>query len=166
MLENKRKYSRTPVKKKAIIVHNNISKVFLIKDISKTGLFLESVYPIEVDSIVQILFYLDANEKAINTKAKIVRSVTPAKKAQDYVSSGMGLEFLNVDFETESIIEDYINSVYPIYEEINILLNEPKKNVDRLEFLLPKVGLDTYKDYFELKENIKYICLSMGIIRQ
>lgn len=166
MLKDKRKSYRAPVKRKAILIHNNLSKVFLIKDISKTGLFLESVYPIEEDNVVQLLFYLDPNERAINIKARVIRSIIPSKKAEEYVSSGMGLEFLNIDFENESTIEDYLNSIYPIYEEINLLINEPKKNIDRLSFLLSKVALDNYKDFFELKENVKYICLSMGIIKQ
>ena len=163
-VKNKRKNPRAPVNFKILTIYEDSIKIFYLKNISKTGAFIETLAPFEFGSVVQVLFSLNNIDQVVNIQARVVRSVKPESEAQNYVLAGMGIEFIGIDFKNESLIEDYITYIMPIYDEINILLAHPKKNIDRLDFLLAKIGHEKYNDFFELKENIKYICLSLGLI--
>lgn len=163
-MENKRKTQRALVSLKAIAIYEKNPNVFLLKNISKSGAFIETLSPFEIGSGFRLLFALNDPEQVVNIECHVVRNVKSESKAQDYVVSGMGLEFVNISFENESMIDDYISYITPLYDEINILLSDPRKNIDRLEYLLSKIGEEKYSDLFELKEKIKYVCLSLGLI--
>lgn len=163
--KNQRKSLRVPINLKVIIHFDDELKVNLLKNVSKTGVFIQTLEPLNEGNIVNLLFSLGDFDKTIKLKAKVVRKVPPNLKSQDYTLEGMGLEFTNITFEDESIIEDYLHFIKPIYEEINILIDNPRKNIERIDYLLSKLNLDKYNDFFELKENIKYACLSLGLIK-
>lgn len=165
-MKDMRKNLRAPVNIKAMLFYNSFIKVVYLKNISKTGSFIKTFEVLPKDTVFKIMFPLLDFENILTIDAKIIRSVKPAEKAENYVIPGFGLEFLDLDFESSSLIEDYLNYLIPIYEEIYLLINNPNNNLTRLASLLEKVNQHNYKDFFELKEEITYICLSLGIIKK
>jgi len=164
-MKDKRKNLRAPVNIKAMLFYDDLIKVVYLKNISKTGAFVKTFDSFDKDAVFKLMFPLLDFENLVNINARITRSVKPAEKAENYVIPGFGLEFLELDFENTSLIEDYLNYLIPIYEEIYLLISNPNNNLIRLSQLLEKVALSNYKDFFELKEEITYICLSLGIIK-
>jgi hypothetical protein len=162
---DKRKNLRAPVNIKTMIFIEDSIKVAYLKNISTNGAFIKTFEKIPEDAVFKLMFALEDFENLLITNARIVRIVKPADKAENYVIPGFGIEFLDMDFENISLIEDYLNYIVPLYEEINLLIDNPRKNINHLNSLLEKVALNNYKDFYELKDELKYICLSLGIIK-
>jgi len=164
-MKDMRKNLRAAVNIKAMLFYDDYIKVVYLKNISKTGAFIKTFELLPNEAVFKLIFPLLDFDNLININAKITRAVKPADKAENYVIPGFGLEFIDLDFESSSLIDDYLNYLIPIYEEIYLLINSPNKNLERLTFLLEKVAQNNYKDFFELKEEITYICLNLGIIK-
>ena len=160
---NKRRHPRAPLNAKMITIASGKPKVHLIRNISSSGVFIESVDLYKIGTEVFLLFPLHHPEKTAQTHAKVVRRVEPIFE-DDFTTPGMGLEFFNTPFETSVLIEDYVVKVKYIYEELLLLVNMKKPDMKRLGQLLKKIRIEEYYDFFELKEKIKRACFSLGIL--
>jgi Tfp pilus assembly protein PilZ len=163
-LQDKRRHLRVPANYKAIMINGNESKVNFIRDISSSGVFIETIELPKIGDTVYLMFSLHHPEKTVRTSAKVVRRVEPVSE-DELVTSGVGLEFVDMPFESSVLVEDYVVHVRYSYEELMLVLGMKNPDMKRLGQLLKKINIGSYRDFFELKEKIKKTAYSMGILK-
>jgi hypothetical protein len=161
--ENKRRHVRAPLLAKIIMVGGDAPQVRFARNLSLSGIFIESINPLPVNTKVSLLFPLHHPEKTVNIKAKVVRTVLPATD-NDGTIPGMGMEFTDVSFDSSVLIDDYIVKIKNIYEELAILFDVINPDIKRLSYLIKKSGIQKYSDMMELREIVKKECLALGIV--
>jgi len=164
---NKRRHIRAPLNVK-VILYPSIDEqaqpmVKFIKDISASGAFIESVAVYSVGTILKLMFPITNADKTVQTKAKVVRVVEPMS-ANDYLTPGMGVEFLEVPFDSSVLLDNYVINIKYVYEELILLTTMNEPDLDRIMHLVKKANIGEYRDYFELKEKVKKIAFSLGIL--
>jgi len=162
MAEDKRRHIRAPLNAKVITITDTSADVYLSKNISISGLFVESLKPYPLGTRLYLMFPVHHSEKTVKTYAKVVRVVQPISE-NDFVVPGMGIEFLNTSFDSSVLVEDFVVKIKSIYEELNAILSMPSIDTKRLNILLSKANIEAYGDMFELKEMVKFSCLSLGL---
>ena len=163
---DKRKHIRVPLNSKVIVLSDDIARVNLIRDISISGAFIETIELPKIGSEVYLLFPLNNPEKTAQTTANVVRIIEPIMEEDDFIIPGIGVEFTNVPFDSSILIEDHVIHVKYIYEELMLVLSMKEPDIKRLGQLLKKVNIGQYKDFFELKDKIKKTCYALGILRE
>ena len=161
---NKRKHTRAPINSKVISIAQDATKVNIIKDISYSGIFIETVDLKNIGDVLYLIFPLHEPDKTVQTYAKVVRRVEPASD-DDYVAPGMGLEFIDMPFEATILVENYVVMAKYAYEELLLLTTMKNPDIERIGKVLKKVKMDDYKDFFELKDKVQKICFALGIIK-
>lgn len=106
---DKRRHPRVPLQ---ILVQHRFDSVqdFVAKwssDLSMGGVFLRTDEPREEGALVYLQFELESGEKLIEGLGKVVRCNPPG--AGDGRTVGMGIEFVNFDEESLSLIEDIVS---------------------------------------------------------
>lgn len=162
---DRRRHVRVPLNEKVILLDKETPKVNIIRDISSSGVFVETVDLPQVGTQVYLMFPLHHPEKTAQTPAKVVRRVEPISE-DEFVIPGVGLEFVDVPFDSSILIEDYVIQVKYVYEEMLLVVSMKEPDMKRLGQLLKKVHVGQYKDYFELKEKIKKTCFALGILKE
>jgi len=171
---NRRRHARAPLNSKVIVasllsdglkfVSDNNPKVYYIRDISSSGLFIESINLCKIGTTLKLLFPITGTDKIIQAMGKVVRLVEPVIE-DEYVAPGMGIEFSNMPFENSVLIENYIINIKYVYDELLLLVTMKNPDVDRIMHLVKKANLGEYKDFFDLKEKIKKVSFSLGILQ-
>lgn len=140
-------------------------EVHFIRNISVSGVFIESVDSYNTGDEVYLLFPLHHPEKTSRVSGRVVRMVG-ASNDSEYVIPGIGVEFVNSGFDFSVLVEDYIIRIKNIYEELLILIEMQNPDMKRLGTLVRKARLTGYGDFFELREKIRRDSLSMGILNK
>lgn len=161
---NRRRHARAPLNSRIIVVSENEPKVYSARDLSSSGVFIESVDLYKMGTNIKILFPISGTDKTIQARGKIVRLVEPVT-GDDYVSPGMGIEFGEMPFDNSVLIENYVMNIKYVYEELLLLITMKNPDVDRIMHLVKKANVGEYKDFFDLKEKIKKISFSLGILK-
>jgi len=73
------------------------------RNISETGMFLETMTPLNVNDVLNLEFSMPGTNKSINVDAKVVR----IRKEGD-LNDGMGVEFINISEEDKNFIREFI----------------------------------------------------------
>jgi hypothetical protein len=160
--EDRRRHIRAPFNAKVILLTDKDAEVRLAKNVSISGVFVESLKSYPIGTKLYVLFPVHHPEKTFKTYAKVVR-VVELTENNDFVVPGMGIEFYNTSFDSSVLIEDYVVKIKNIYEEIHAVLGMKAMDTRRLKLLLGKAGISRYGDLFELKEQVRFACLSLGI---
>jgi Tfp pilus assembly protein PilZ len=163
-LQEKRRHLRVPANYKTIVMTGHESMVNFIRDISSSGVFIETVDLPKVGETIYLMFPLHHPEKTVKTYGKVVRRVEPVS-ADELVVPGVGVEFVDIPFESSVLVEDYVVHVRYSYEELMLILGMKNPDMKRLGQILKKINVGTYRDFFELKEKIKKTAYSMGILK-
>ncbi|MEI6092298.1 MAG: PilZ domain-containing protein [bacterium] len=163
---NQRRHVRVPLNSKVIVLDKEISRVNTIRDISSSGVFVETIHLPKIGTELYLLFPLHSNDKTAQTYAKVVRIVEPGLDDESFIYPGIGLEFIDVPFESSVLIEDYIVHVKYTYEELMLIINMKEPDMKRIGQLLKKVNVGQYKDFFELKDKIRKTCYALGILKE
>jgi len=82
--------------------NTNFKFCYSTKDISETGIFLETKTPLSVGSMVDLDFDFPGTDKKVAIKGKVVRVVTNS------INDGMGIEFVDLDEEYKVLINEFI----------------------------------------------------------
>lgn len=106
---SKRKTLRTPILITKVKVDQN-GKVFFgyAKNISKTGLFIQSINPKDEGERFKIEFDLPGDNEAFNCMAKVIWKRGYLAKAR--YEPGMGLEFIDLSRDLTDKLEGWCNS--------------------------------------------------------
>ncbi|MEI6079220.1 MAG: PilZ domain-containing protein [bacterium] len=163
---DRRRHVRVPLNSKVIVIHNNVPKVSIMRDISISGAFIETVDLPKIGDDVFLFFPLHHQEKTAQTSAKVVRKIEPIMEEDTFAMPGVGVEFADIPFESSILIEDYVVNVKYVYEELMLVTSMKDPDMKRLGQLLKKVKIDQYKDFFELKDKIKKTCYALGILKE
>ena len=75
------------------------------KDLSETGLLLETTTPISVGSVLNLEFYLPGTRAQLKVKAKVVRATKSPEGAQQ-----SGVQFIDLSQGDQAQILDYVTS--------------------------------------------------------
>lgn len=75
-------------------------------NLSTTGIFIVTVPGFDIGSVLELHFSLPNSKKIIKVNGKVVWK--SATKSGEKNLTGLGIEFLNIDSESEQIITDYI----------------------------------------------------------
>ena len=79
-------------------------------DLNRTGVFLESAYPISVGTVLEIVFLISEN-KRFTVKGKVVRVVDPDDAVKEKIKPGMGVQFIDLTeeqlFQLDKFLEKY-----------------------------------------------------------
>lgn len=80
-----------------------------LKDISRTGLFLTLARSLPVEESISLTLKLPGWEgrQSVRTRAVVVRQVP--EDPESHLIPGVGVRFLEMDQDTESLIEHYVN---------------------------------------------------------
>ncbi|HOW16278.1 MAG TPA: PilZ domain-containing protein [bacterium] len=166
-LINRRRHARAPLNSKVILVSTSadgVPKVYYARDVSVSGLFIETVDFLKVGSSVRCLFPVVGTDKTVQARGKVVRVVEPVSD-DDYVSPGIGIEFEDTPFESSILLENYVVNIKYVYEELLLLITMKNPDVDRIMYLVKKANIGEYRDFFDLKEKIKKVSFSLGILK-
>jgi len=82
---------------------NDFKFCYSTRDISETGMFLETMTPLKVNDILNLEFSMPGTEKSINVDAKVVRT-----RQEGDLNDGMGVEFLNLSEEDKKFIRKFV----------------------------------------------------------
>ena len=165
-MADKRRHIRVPLNTKVIVVNNNESTVNLIRDISVSGAFIETVDLPKIGSELYLFFPVNHHEKTAQTAAKVVRIIEPILEEENFIIPGIGVEFADVPFDSSILIEDYVIHVRYIYEELLLIISMKEPDMKRLGQLLKKINIGQYKDFFELKDRVRKTCYALGILKE
>lgn len=102
--DDRRKHPRTPL---SILVQFRFESFddFLAEysaNISPGGMFIRTDQPREEGAMIYLQFSLNDGARLIEGMGKVVRSIEPGGKSP----AGMGIEFVNFDDDSMSLIED------------------------------------------------------------
>ena len=161
---NRRRHTRAPINTKVISIAQDVTKVNIIKDVSYSGVFIETVDLKNIGDILYLIFPLHEPDKTVQTYAKVVRIVEPSSE-DDYTVPGIGLEFVDLPFESSILVENYVVMAKYAYEELLLLTTMKNPDIERIGKVLKKVKMEDYKDFFELKDKVQKICFALGIIK-
>lgn len=161
---NRRRHTRAPINTKVISIAQDATKVNIIKDISYSGVFIETVALKNIGDVLYLIFPLHEPDKTVQTYAKVVRRVEPTSD-DDYTVPGIGLEFVDMPFESTILVENYVVMAKYAYEELLLLTTMKNPDIERISQVLKKVKMEDYKDFFELKDKVQKICFALGIIK-
>ena len=112
-MKEHRRAQRHKVRFKMVFDDGETYSAGYVRDISRTGLFLETANPLPVDSEVR-LEPVDHQDELFEVAARVVRVVQddePMPDAETHVNDGqvgMGLEFLALDSEAADGIEQMV----------------------------------------------------------
>jgi len=73
------------------------------KNISKTGMFLETMTPLNMGDILNLDFSMPGTEKSITVNAKVVRI-----RKEGNLDDGMGVEFISLSDADKEFIEEFV----------------------------------------------------------
>jgi len=155
---------RAPVTSKVISIFQETPKVNYIRDVSYSGIFIETVDLRNIGDIIYLIFPLHEQDKTVQTYAKVVRRVEPISD-DDFVVPGMGLEFMDMNFESSILIENYVVMAKYAYEELLLLTTMKNPDIERISQILKKLKMEDYTDFFELKDKVQKTCFALGIIK-
>ncbi len=161
---NRRRHTRAPINSKVISISKDVTKVNIIKDVSYSGVFIETVDLRNIGDVLYLVFPLHVPDKTVQTYAKVVRRVEPVSD-DDYTVPGIGLEFVDMPFESTILIENYVVMAKYAYEELLLLTTMKNPDIERISQVLKKVKMEDYRDFFELKDKVQKICFALGIIK-
>ena len=77
------------------------------KDISQTGMFLETMTPLGIDDVLNLEFNMPGVEKSITVSAKVVR-ITKNGDSGD----GMGVEFIELNDDDKKFVNEFVEKYY------------------------------------------------------
>jgi len=63
------------------------------------------------------------------------------------------------------LLENYVVNIKYVYEELLLLITMKNPDVDRIMYLVKKANIGEYRDFFDLKEKIKKVSFSLGILK-
>lgn len=162
---NKRRHTRAPLNSKVIAVSEEQPRVYVIRDLSSSGVFIESVDLYKIGTVLKILFPISGTDKTVQAKGKVVRVVESGLE-EDFIIPGMGIEFGEMPFDSSILIENYVMNTKYVYEELLLLITMKTPDVDRIMHLVKKANIGEYRDFFDLKEKIKRVSFSLGILKE
>ena len=165
-MADKRRHIRVPLNTKVIIVNKDESMVNVIRDISVSGAFIETVNLPKIGTELYLFFPVNHPEKTVQTAAKVVRVIEPIMEEENFIIPGIGVEFFDIPFDSSILLEDYVIHVRYIYEELLLIISMKEPDMKRLGQLLKKISIGHYKDFFELKDRIKKTCYALGILKE
>ena len=111
--QENRRAERHKIRFKMVFDDGNTYSAGYVRDISRTGIFLETASPLPVGSEVR-LEPVDQNDALLEVLARVVRVVEndePMPDAETHVNDGqvgMGLEFVEIDGEAGEGIEQMV----------------------------------------------------------
>jgi len=73
------------------------------KNISKTGMFLETMTPLDIDDELNLEFTVPGIDKSIVVVARVIRV-----RKEGNLDDGMGVEFVNLSVDDKTFIEEFI----------------------------------------------------------
>ncbi len=85
---------------------DNFKFAYSTKDLSYTGVFLESTLPLAVGTMLELELELPSNER-VRVKGKVVRVVDPESAGEDELP-GMGVEFLPENDYERQVIKKFV----------------------------------------------------------
>lgn len=165
MLTDKRRHTRAPLSGKVIMIAGENIKLGMSKDISSSGIFIETVELPAIGDIMNILFSLPGSKKTAQTNAKVVRIVEPVSD-DDNIIPGMGLEFMDNSLEASTIIDNYVVMAKYAYEELLLLTTMKNPDIERIVQILEKLRVKDYKDLFELRDRVQKVCYGLGLLKK
>ena len=161
---NRRRHTRAPLNSKVLSISQDTPKVNIIRDVSYSGIFMETVDLKNIGDMLYLIFPLHEADKTVQTYAKVVRRVEPVSD-DDYTIPGMGLGFMDMPFESSILIENYVVMAKYAYEELLLLTTMKNPDIERIGQILKKLKLEDYNDFFELKDKVQKNCFALGIIK-
>ncbi len=161
---NRRRHTRAPLNSKVISIAQDIPKINVVRDVSYSGVFIETVELKNIGDILYLMFPLHEADKTVQTYAKVVRRVESVSE-DDFTIPGMGLEFIDIPFESSILIENYVVMAKYAYEELLLLTTMKNPDIERIGQILKKLKLEGYNDFFELKDKVQKTCFALGIIK-
>lgn len=163
-MKEKRRHLRVPANYRTIMVAGDQAVVNVARDISNSGLFMETTELPALGDKLHLMFSLHHPEKTVRTNAVVVRKVEPVSD-DEFVIPGVGVEFRDMPFEAAVLVEDYTVHVRYSYEELMLILGMKDPDMKRLGRILKKINIGEYRDFFELKDKIKKTAYSLGILK-
>jgi uncharacterized protein (TIGR02266 family) len=108
MIENeKRKHARVPVVIKVTNLMSEASHYYYSKDLSIGGMFLETMRPYPIGSVLELSFALPGIEERVMLEAKVVRTIE--KKPEDRKTvPGMGVSFVDLNNNKIHVLSNFL----------------------------------------------------------
>lgn len=102
-----REHNRVPCEGKVVYFYNNFKGEGKVLDVSEEGMFINSIYSLDVGVEVEALFKLSPLGDPLKACGKVVRVVNTVPKDVSTMRLGMGLKFVDMPVEVKRSIARY-----------------------------------------------------------
>ena len=82
---------------------NDFKFCYSTRDLSESGMFLETITPLKVNSILKLEFSMPGTDKSISVSAKVVRT-----REEGDLNDGMGVEFIDLTDDDKEFIKKFV----------------------------------------------------------
>jgi len=106
-IDERRKYPRIRLIAKVAHIRGNQFHYFYSRDLSVGGIFLESDHPYPAGTTLELELVLPEIADKLRLRGRVIRVEPPESRHMGKVP-GMGIEFLDMDTETQALLADFI----------------------------------------------------------
>ena len=152
----RRKEYRLPFSEKMIFTDGSKSTACYISNISRGGLFVNSLEPFPIDTTGYIAFMVPSHPTSLCIKAKVVHIVFDRQRCE--VDCGMGFQFMEVNESHRSILNLHVLNEQSNYLELKKLLAEARPDLAAVEKFPRKMPALANLDLLGLRYKVNRIC--------
>ena len=152
----RRKEYRLPYGEKVIFTDGRNSGTAYASNISRGGVFVTSLDPFPIDTLVSLAFFLPSQPHSFCVKGKVAHIVFDRQRCE--IECGMGFQFLELNESQKSILNLHILNEQSTYMELKKLLAEPKPDSTEIARCLKNMPSLAKLDLLALRYRVNRIC--------
>jgi len=152
----RRKDYRLPYSDKVIFTDGNKSTTAYAANFSRGGLFVKTLEPYPIESIIYLGFLLPSQPGSLIVKAKVAHIVFDKQRSE--IECGIGFEFMELDESRKSILNVHVLNEKMNYLELQKILEPAKPNLSEVERYIKKIPILQSLDLLALRYKVNRIC--------
>ena len=152
----RRKDYRLPYDHKVILSDGQRASTSYCVNISRGGIFVLSLEPFPIDTVLHMAFFLPSHPSTLCVKAKCVHIVFDRQRCE--VENGMGIQFGELNESQKAIVNLYILNQKMAYLELKKLLALERPNMAEVGRCLKKLPTLRQTDLLALRYRVNRIC--------
>lgn len=152
----RRKEYRLPYGEKVIFTDGRSSGTAYAANISRGGVFVMSLDPFPIDTMVSLSFFLPSQAHSFCVKGKVAHIVFDRQRCE--IECGMGFQFLELNESQKSILNLHILNEQSTYMELKKHLSQPKPDSAEIARCLKKMPALAKLDLLALRYRVNRIC--------
>lgn len=152
----RRKEYRLPYNGKVIFSDGEISSTAYASNISRGGVFANTLDPLPIDTKVSVAICLNDHPVSLCFKAKVAHIVFDRQRCE--VECGVGFQFLELNEQQKSILNLHILNQQSAYLDLKRVIAEKRPDPGQIRLYLAKLPTIQTSDLMSLRYRVNRIC--------